>query len=103
MKLRYYFDDVDFDFEIDEVQITDFLINKFLEDSQTPRTFESVQVVKFMIRDLDLCNDTEYLESYEDEITDYFEDDARDCWEDSKCYEEDKADWFGTKYNVIGL
>ena len=103
MELRYYFDDVDFDYEIDKNQITDFLIDKFLEDSQTERNANTVKVIKFMIKDLDLCNDAEYLGSYEDEITDYFEDDARDCWEDSKCYEEDKADWFGTKYNVIGL
>ena len=103
MNLKYYFDDVDFDFEIDENQIMEFLVDKFLTESKASRNAETIKLAEFMVKELDLCNDAKYLQDYEDEITEFFEEYARDCWEDSKCYEEDKADWFGTKYNVIGL
>ena len=102
MKFKYYFDN-EFEFEVDENQITDFLVDTWLKESKTPKTAETKRVLEHIIKQHALYDDSDILESYKDEMKEYFEDDARDCWEDSKDYEEDKADWFGTKFNVIGL
>lgn len=103
MKFYYYFEDTGFEFEVDENQITDFLVDKWLEESKTPKNAETKRVVEHIIKQHSLWDDGDILDSYEDEMRDYFEEDARDCWEDSKDYEEDERDWFGTKANVIGL
>lgn len=104
MKFYYYFDDCDgFEYEPSENDIIDFLVWKWLDESKTPRNAETKRVLTHVIKQHSLWDDGEILDSYEDEMRDWFKDYARDCWEDSKDYEEDKTDWFGTKMNVIGL
>lgn len=105
MKIYYDFEDciVPFEFEIDKAQIVEFLVDKMLDDSHASKTKDSVQALKYTIEEFCLWDDNDLLYDCEDEMREYFEPYARDCWEDSKCYEEDEKDWFGTKKNVIGL
>lgn len=105
MKIYYDFENcvVPFEYEVSKAQLMDFLVDKMLEDSNTMKTQETKQVTKYVIEQSCLDDDNDFLDDCEDEIREYFEPYARDCWEDSKCYEEDEKDWFGTKKNVIGL
>lgn len=103
MKFIYYFEGNEFEYEIDDNQIEDFLIDKMLDEGNMSRNKDNVQMARFMINRFNLLDDEEMLESYRDDMEDYFEDDARDCYEDSKSYEEDEDDWFGTKNNVVGV
>ncbi len=100
----YYFDNCDgFDYEVDEQDIEEFLIHIWTKESKTPITAEVKKVLRHIIRQHSLAEDEYILDDYEYDMEEYFEDYARDCWEDSKDYEEDERDWFGTKANVIGL
>ena len=63
----------------------------------TQETFDTVlKIITGYYRDID-----DPLEGFRDELSAIFEDMAREEMEDWLAYEEDKADWFGTKNNII--
>lgn len=103
MKFVYYFNGNDFDYEIDDNQIKDFLIDKMLEEGKMERNKDNVEMARFMINRFNLYEDEQILEDYKDEMEDYFEYEARELYEDSVNYEDDKNDWFGTKSDVVGV
>ena len=103
MKFVYYFNGNDFDYEIDDNQIKDFLIDKMLEEGKMERNKDNVEMARFMINRFNLYEDEQILEDYKDEMEDYFEYEARELYEDCVNYEDDKNDWFGTKSDVVGV
>lgn len=104
MKIIYYFNDDEFLYEPAYEDIEDAIVNFMIKDCESVVTnFDKVgaeQMAKFVVYGLDLSD--EITEQYEDYLRDYFEDEAREHYKDEIAYEKDKADWFGTKRDILG-
>lgn len=105
MRKTFYYDldGKDFEFEINSSDIINYFVSYYAKESGTKLTDEVHKALYYTLDMLCIDDDKDLIEEHEDDMRDYFEEHARDCWEDSKCWEEDEEDWFGTKRNVIGL
>ena len=63
MKFVYYFNGNDFDYEIDDNQIKDFLVDKMLEEGKMERNKDNVEMARFMINRFNLYEDEQILEA----------------------------------------
>ena len=96
MTIRYDFE-TDFEFIVDDREVREFLINQIAQDcydkkskrkEQDEETFNIIKdTVKFTLNLLDIDGMEDIYYQYQDEIKDYFEDEARKQYEESCGYE----------------
>lgn len=97
MILNYDFNDWDFEYSLDECEIKDFIEYKMLEEGDLDDTYSTRKAIRFMIDRLDLVNDNDFLDSYEEDMKDYFEDDARIVFNDTQERDKDPLGYVGMR------
>lgn len=83
MTINYEFEGCDCEYEIERNELRDALAEILLEEGGFDYTDTNRKIVKFMIDTFDLDDDS-ICRDYYDYLYDYFEDDARDAFEDDR-------------------
>ena len=86
MILKYEFDngeyDEEFNYEVDDNDIEEALTEILLKEVRQPLTRENNKLVLAILKELDITNQNDILENYEQQLLDYFEDNAKTLFND---------------------
>lgn len=93
--LMYDFEDYDFEYSLEECEIKDFIEDKMLEESDIDDTYSNRKAIRFMIDRLDLVNDNDFLDSYKEDMEDYFEEVAYESYKQMRQRDADPLGWVG--------
>lgn len=95
MTLNYHFNDWDFEYSLEECEIKDFIEDKMLEEGDLDDTYSTRKAIRFMIDRLDLTNDSGFLDGYEEDMRDYFEEVAYESYKQMRQRDADPLGWVG--------
>ncbi len=98
---NYEFNDESFEFEASREKIEQALKKIIVCEAEVEESAEVLKVLNYIVSDIDIVDSLE--EYFEDQLYDYFTEDAKKAYYEKLQYKRDQDDWFGTKNNVIGI
>lgn len=95
MTLKYDFEDYDFEYELEQSQIIDFLVDYLLRYGDFDNTSTNRKIIEFMIDYTALADDSDLLDDLKDEMTDYFKEEAEEYFKDAKYRNDNPLEYVG--------
>lgn len=93
----------EFEFEVEDRELKDALVKLLCEHLKSKEKSNysetgAYQMAMYVVYELDL--EEQIAEYFEDELKQYFYNDASDYYRECLDYESEVADWFGTRNNI---
>ena len=103
MILLYNFEFEDFEYEVDDTELQKAVVNIVLirNNARTTTTNES-KLLLMLVNELDIIYNNQILEELEEEIKEYFYEDAFLRYQQENADSEDAETWYGTKNDIVG-
>lgn len=103
MILLYNFEFEDFEYEVDNVELQEAIVNIVLtrNNARTTTTNES-KLLLMLVNELDIIYNNQILDELEEEIKEYFYEDAFLRYQQENADSEDAETWYGTKNDIVG-
>ena len=103
MILVYDFDGNDFEYEVDADELQEAIVNIVLIRNHTRTTTENEsKLLLLLVNELDIIYNQQILEEMENEIQEYFYEDAFLRYQQENADSEDAETWYGTKNDIVG-
>ena len=103
MILLYDFGFEVFEYEVDDTELQEAIVNIVLirNNARTTTTNES-KLLLMLVNELDIIYNNQILEELEEEIKEYFYEDAFLRYQQENADSEDAETWYGTKNDIVG-
>lgn len=104
MVILYEFENGNLEYEIDTQELQEAIVNIVLTRNNSRTTTENEsKLLLMLVNELDIIWNDKIMEDLEDELHDYFYEDAYIRYQQECADSQDAETWYGTKNDIVGV